>query len=300
MRWTGTVPPEWDGSRADIVLSALSPLSRNAAQRLIAENRVTVGGTIIRKKDRLSAGSMVEAELPDPEPDTALPEAIALDVFYEDADLLVLNKPKGLVVHPAPGHAGGTLVNALLHHCGDTLSGIGGVKRPGIVHRIDKDTSGLLIVAKSDFAHVALSAALRDHTIRRIYTCIAHGCPKRDTLTIDAPLGRHPVHRKKQAVLPDGRRAVTHVTVLSRHHPHSHLRCELETGRTHQIRVHLAHIGHPIVGDSLYNTTRSAKESEGQLLHAGQLIFTHPRTGEELRFTAREPDEFAPFLRLEG
>lgn len=292
MRWTGTVPPEWANSRADVVLPALSPLSRNAAQRLITENRVWVNGQVIRKKDRLSGGDALEAELPEPEPSLALAEDIPLDILYEDADLLVLNKPKGLVVHPAPGHAEGTLVNALLHHCGDSLSGIGGVKRPGIVHRIDKDTSGLMVAAKTDFAHVALSADLKEHAIRRIYTCIAYGCPKQDAFTIDAPLGRHPIDRKRQAVLREGRRAITHVTVLARHGSYSHLRCELETGRTHQIRVHLAHIGHPIVGDRLYNTTRSAKEAEGQLLHAGELIFTHPRTGTELHFTAKEPQTF--------
>ena len=297
MLWTQTVPPEWDGSRADVVLSSLSPLSRNAAQRLIAENLVHVNGSTARKNTRVQAGAVLEADIPEPEPSEALPENIALDIAYEDGDLLVLNKPRGMVVHPAPGHAGGTLVNALLAHCGDSLSGIGGVRRPGIVHRIDKDTGGLLIVAKTDFAHVALSAALKDHAIRRVYTCVARGCPKNETFTIDAPLGRHPVHRKKQAVLPDGgRRAVTHVTVLTRYTGYSHLRCELETGRTHQIRVHLAHIGHPIVGDGLYNTTKSAGLADGQLLHAGELAFTHPRTGREMRFTAPEPEGFTRFL----
>ena len=295
MLWTRTVPPEWDGGRADVALSALGPLSRSAAQRLIAENRVCLSGAPARKNTRVKAGDLLEADIPEPEPPEALPEDIALAILYEDGDLLVVNKPRGLVVHPAPGHPGGTLVNALLHHCGGSLSGIGGVRRPGIVHRIDKDTSGLLVAAKNDFAHTALSAALKAREIERIYTCIAHGGPKADAFTVDAPLGRHPLHRKKQAVLPGGRRAVTHITVLARYTGYSLLRCQLETGRTHQIRVHLAHIGHPIVGDALYNTTKSAKLADGQLLHAGELSFKHPRTGADMRFAAPPPDVFQRF-----
>ncbi|MCL2030199.1 MAG: RluA family pseudouridine synthase [Oscillospiraceae bacterium] len=306
MLWTQTVPPERDGSRADVVLGALGPLSRSAAQRLIAENRVRLNGETARKNTRVKAGDRLEADIPEPEPAEARPEAIPLDILYEDADLLVVNKPRGLVVHPAPGHPGGTLVNALLHHCGDSLSGIGGVRRPGIVHRIDKDTGGLLVAAKTDFAHAALSAALKAHEIERVYTCLARGCPKADTFTVDAPLGRHPVRRKEQAVLRDGRRAVTHVEVLARYAGktgsgrYSRLLCRLETGRTHQIRVHLAHIGHPIAGDPLYGADKSAPLTGGQLLHAGRLSFTHPRTGGDMRFTVPEPAAFQEFLYRKG
>lgn len=295
MLWNQTVPPERDGVRADLALSALSPLSRSAAQRLIAVGRVRLRGAVARKNDRVHTGDTLSADIPELEPINAQPEDIPLTILFEDADLLVIDKPPGLVVHPAPGHAAGTLVNALLHHCGDSLSGVGGARRPGIVHRIDKDTGGLLVAAKTDFAHTALSAALKEHKIERIYTCLAHGCPKADTFTIDAPLGRHPVHRKKQAVLlgpgsHHARRAVTHVTVLERYKGYSRLRCRLETGRTHQIRVHLAHIGHPILGDKLYNRTASAKLADGQLLHAGELSFTHPRTGQKLHFTTPAPN----------
>lgn len=290
-----TVPALYEGSRLDVVLTALGPLSRSAVQKLITSDLVKVNGRTARKNDRVKAGDEICADIPAPAPLEAAPEDIALDILHEDADLLVLNKPKGMVVHPSPGHDGGTLVNALLAHCGDTLSGIGGIKRPGIVHRIDKDTSGLLLAAKTDFAHVALSEALKKREVARIYSCIAHGCPKQDDFTVNAPIGRHPVNRKKQTVLETGRSAVTHVRVLECYRGFSLLRCVLETGRTHQIRVHLAHIGHSVVGDALYGPAKPAVPG-GQLLHAGELAFSHPRDGRKLRFTAPPPKEFTDFL----
>ena len=297
-RFCLTCAEEEDGSRVDYVLSRHGPLARNAFQRLIVENQVTVNGKIARKNDRLKPGDLVVAILPEAEPDKALPEDIPLDLCYEDADLLVLNKSAGIVVHPSPGHADGTLVNALLNHCGESLSGIGGVKRPGIVHRIDKDTSGLLVVAKNEFTHTALSAALKRHDVARVYQALVSGVPKADEFTINAPLGRHPVHRLKQAVLPTGgKEAVTHASVLDRFRSTAHLECRLETGRTHQIRVHLAYKGFPILGDRVYNPGRGAEAAPRQMLHAGELCFLHPRTGQALRFTAPLPGDFAAVLQ---
>ena len=226
-----------------------------------------------------------------------LPQDIPLDVVFEDGDVLVVNKPKGLVVHPAAGHADGTLVNALLHHCGDSLSGVGGEKRPGIVHRIDMDTSGLLIVAKNDFAHQKLSDQLKDHSLSRTYECIVRGGFKEDSGTVDAPIGRHPVDRKRMAVTRTGsREAVTHWEVIDRYGQYTHLRCRLETGRTHQIRVHMAHIGHPIAGDSLYGIKKPELGLTSQCLHAKQLRFVHPRTGEEVCVECPLPEEFEKAL----
>ena len=288
---------EESGQRLDAVLCALLPkLSRSAAQRLIERGAVRKNGKPAKKSDRPQAGDVLEVTLPEAAPVDILPQAIALDVAYEDEDVIVVNKPKGLVVHPAAGHADGPLVNALLYHCGDSLSGIGGEKRPGIVHRIDKDTSGLLIAAKNDFAHQALSDQLKDHSLHRIYEAVARGNFRDDQGTIDMPIGRHPVDRKRMAVMAGGREAVTHYTVLARYPGYTHLRLQLETGRTHQIRVHLAHIGHPIVGDTVYGMKKPDLGQDTQCLHARTLVFRHPRTGEPVTVTSDLPGYFQEVL----
>ena len=251
----------------------------------------------MRKNDRLAPGQELEVQLPDPEPVEIVPQDIPLDVVYEDDDVIVVNKPKGLVVHPAPGHPDGTLVNALLHHCGDSLSGIGGALRPGIVHRIDRDTSGLIIAAKNDFAHQRLAAQLQDHTLSRIYRCIVAGNLREDAGTVDAPIGRCPADRKKMAVVPSGRPAVTHWAVLERLPGYTYVECRLETGRTHQIRVHMAHIGHPILGDTVYGAKKPVPGLQGQCLHAAGLRFLHPRTGEAVELWCELPEEFQAQLR---
>ena len=231
----------------------------------------------------------------------AVAQGIPLDIVYEDGDLIVVNKPRGLVVHPAPGHPDGTLVNALLHHCGGSLSGIGGEQRPGIVHRIDRDTSGLLIVAKNDFAHRSLSAQLADRSLSRIYEAVVHGGFRADSGTVDAPIGRHPADRKRMAVTEkNSRRAVTHWEVIERYAGYTHIRCKLETGRTHQIRVHMAHIGHPLLGDMVYGAGKSEKGLEGQCLHARTLKFIHPRTGEHVELTSPLPEYFTGVLSRLG
>ena len=235
--------------------------------------------------------------LPEPEEPEARPQNIPLDVVYEDQDVIVVNKPTGMVVHPAPGHPDGTLVNALLYHCGESLSGVGGQKRPGIVHRIDRDTSGLIIAAKNDAAHLALAAQLADHTLARTYECLAVGNFREDSGTVDAPIGRHPVDRKRMAVVRQGgREAVTHWEVIARYPGVTHLRCRLETGRTHQIRVHLAYIGHPILGDTVYGAKKPVAGLTGQCLHAVGLRFIHPRTGEPVELTCPLPEEFVRML----
>jgi len=230
--------------------------------------------------------------LPEPEAVDLVPQDIPLDVVYEDDDVIVVNKPKGLVVHPAPGHPDGTLVNALLYHCGSSLSGINGELRPGIVHRIDRDTSGLIIAAKNDFAHVRLAAQLQDHTLARTYRCIVMGNLREDAGTVNAPIGRCPADRKKMAVVAGGRNAVTHWMVLERYPGAAYVECRLETGRTHQIRVHMAYIGHPILGDTVYGNRKSVPSLQGQCLHAVGLKFIHPRTGEPVQLTCPLPEEF--------
>ena len=286
------------GQRVDAWLAAnLEDVTRSAAQRLLEEGRVTCGGKALAKNYKLNGTETVEVCLPDPEPVDVLPQDIPLDVVYEDADVIVVNKPKGLVVHPAPGHPDGTLVNALLYHCGDSLSGIGGELRPGIVHRIDRDTSGLIIAAKNDFAHQKLAAQLQDHTLARVYECVVVGNLKEDSGTVDAPIGRHPVDRKKMAVVSNGRPAVTHWTVLERFQGFTYVECRLETGRTHQIRVHMAHIGHPILGDTVYGAKKPVPGLRGQCLHAVGLRFLHPRTGEAVELSCPLPEEFQTQLR---
>ena len=300
------------GCRLDQFVGEGADLTRSAAAKLIEEGNVTVGGKTSSKNYRLRNGDKVEILLPEPEPSEAVAEDIPLDVVYEDSDLIVINKPVGMVVHPAAGNANGTLVNALLYHCKGSLSGIGGVIRPGIVHRIDKDTSGLLVAAKNDETHLALSELLKGHRINRIYTAIAVGNFREDAGTVNAPIGRHPVDRKRMAVIknPDlkSREAVTHWSVLARGEADGNaftlLRCELETGRTHQIRVHMSSLGHPLLGDCVYGGGGTKFEAHhrasitGQCLHAGELIFTHPRTGEQMHLKAPMPPEMAHLCKI--
>ena len=286
------------GKRIDAWLAAnLEDMTRSAVQRLLEEGRVVCDGKQLPKNYKLNGSETLEVSLPDPEPVDVVPQDIPLDVVFEDGAVIVVNKPKGLVVHPAPGHPDGTLVNALLHHCGDSLSGIGGELRPGIVHRIDRDTSGLIIAAKNDFAHQRLAAQLQDHTLARIYQCIVIGNLREDSGTVDAPIGRHPVDRKKMAVVANGRNAVTHWTVLARYPGFTHVECRLETGRTHQIRVHMAHIGHPILGDTVYGSKKPVPGLQGQCLHAVGLRFLHPRTEELVELHCGLPEEFQAQLQ---
>ncbi len=288
------------GLRLDAFLSEeLEELSRSRAQQLIEEGRVTLAGEPVKKNRRVSPGECYLVELPEPVPMEVLPEDIPLDILYEDGDLIVLNKPKGLVVHPAPGHPGGTLVNALLFHCGDSLSGIGGVSRPGIVHRLDMDTSGLMLCAKNDRAHRLLSAQLSDRSLHRVYEAILRGTPREREGTVDAPIGRSPKDRKKMAVTEaNSRRAVTRYRVLESFPGYSWVRCELETGRTHQIRVHMAYLGHPVAGDPLYGGGKGELGLTSQCLHARCIRFLHPSTGEELRFETPLPEEFTQALAV--
>ena len=292
-----TAATEHAGVRLDAFLSADGALTRSQAARLIAEGRVRVNGKPAAKSARLSGGETVTVDVPPRRAPALPPQDIPLDVVYEDDDVIVVNKPTGLVVHPAPGHPDGTLVNALLHHCGDSLSGIGGEKRPGIVHRIDRDTSGLIIAAKNDAAHLALSAQLKDHSLSRTYECLVTGNMKQDSGTVDAPIGRSSADRKKMAVVPTGRRAVTHWEVVARYPGVTHLRCRLETGRTHQIRVHMAYIGHPILGDTVYGAKKPVPGLTGQCLHATGLRFIHPRTGEPVELHCPLPPEFTAMLQ---
>lgn len=291
-----------DGLRVDVFLAGCLPeLTRSAVQRLLAEGSVTCGGAPVRKNARTEAGAVYAVTLPEVRPVETAAQDIPLDIVYEDGDVLVINKPKGLVVHPAAGHEDGTLVNALLAHCGESLSGVGGERRPGIVHRIDKDTSGLLVAAKNDFAHLALSAQLADHTMARTYEAVVCGNLREDAGTVDAPIGRHPTDRKRMAVTQkNARRAVTHWSVIARYNGYTHIRCELETGRTHQIRVHMAHIGHPLLGDLVYGHKRPEKGLSGQCLHARALRFIHPRTGKLVTFTCPLPDYFQDVLARLG
>ena len=287
--------------RADTVLAAaLDGLTRSAAQRWLEEGRVTQNGRPLKKNDRLRPGDTVLITPPQPRPIDLVPQNIPLDVAYEDGDVIVVNKPAGMVVHHAPGHPDGTLVNALLYHCGNSLSGINGELRPGIVHRIDRDTSGLLIAAKNDRAHLSLAAQLRDHSLYRLYHAVAVGGFREDSGTVDAPIGRHKTDRKRMTVTPDGREAVTHWQVVSSVGGLTHLTCRLETGRTHQIRVHMAHLGRPLLGDTVYGAKKPVPGLAGQCLHAAQLTFTHPATGERMTVEAPLPDWFTAILNKYG
>ena len=293
-----TIQTQESAERIDALLArALPELTRSAAQRLLAQGAVTKDGAPVKKNYKTAPGDTFVVTLPDAAPSALVAQDLPLDVVYEDDDLIVVNKPRGMVVHPAPGHEDGTLVNALLAHCGDSLSGIGGEKRPGIVHRIDRDTSGLIIAAKNDAAHLALSAQLKDHSLSRTYECLVTGNMKQDSGTVDAPIGRSSADRKKMAVVPTGRRAVTHWEVVARYPGVTHLRCRLETGRTHQIRVHMAYIGHPILGDTVYGAKKPVPGLTGQCLHATGLRFVHPRTGEPVELHCPLPPEFTAMLQ---
>ena len=294
-----TILPDRADERVDACIARLAPeVSRSAAQRLCEEGRVVLNGAAAKKNARVGPGDVLELTLPAPQPVEARAEDIPLDVAYEDADVIVINKPKGLVVHPAAGHWEGTLVNALLHHCKDSLSGVGGALRPGIVHRIDKDTSGLLIVAKNDFAHQKLAAQLQDHTLARTYVCIVCGNLREDAGTVSAPIARDQNDRKKMAVRADGKPAVTHWQVLARYPGYTYVQCRLETGRTHQIRVHMASLGHPILGDTVYGHKKPELGQSTQCLHARELTFLHPRTDQPVTVTCPLPAEFQHVLKV--
>lgn len=284
--------------RIDGWLSAnLKQYSRTYLQKLVNDGLVTVNGKIVKTNHKIKVGDEVVISIPEPEKLDVKAEKIDLDVLYEDNDIIVINKPKGMVVHPAVGNYSGTLVNALMEHCGDSLSDINGVIRPGIVHRIDKDTSGVLVIAKSNVAHEKLSEKLKDHDIKRIYVALVDGIIHEDCGKIDAPIGRHPVERKKMSVnLKNGRRAVTHFKVLERFNDATYIEVRLETGRTHQIRVHMSYIGFPIIGDEVYGRKKQKYDTKGQALHARVLGFEHPVKGEYMEFEAELPDYFKDLL----
>ena len=290
MIYTADLP----GERLDAFVARVVPeLTRSAAQKLIEQGAVTRNGKPGKKNDKLNVGDEISVEIPAPKEVDIVAKDIPLDIVYEDEDVVVINKPKGLVVHPAAGHQDDTLVNGLLYALGDDLSGINGELRPGIVHRIDKDTSGLLAVAKNDLAHTMLASQLKDHSMHRVYECIVCGSFREDSGTVDAPIGRHPTDRKKMTVTArNSKEAVTHWEVVKRYRGYTHVRCKLETGRTHQIRVHMAHIGHPILGDMVYGHKKPELGQDSQCLHAGSLCFTHPRTGQPVLVFAELPQYF--------
>jgi len=283
--------------RVDAFIANELELTRSHVSKLLSEGNVKVNSMAVQKSAKLKKGDTVDVIVPDPEPLDILPENIPLDIVYEDDYLLVVNKPKGMVVHPAPGNYTGTLVNALLWHCKDNLSGINGVMRPGIVHRIDKDTSGLLMVAKNDVAHTFLSEQIKEHSFVREYEAVVHGVIKQDTGRIEAPIGRHPVQRKQMAVTPENSKpAITHFQVLERTKDFTHIRLKLETGRTHQIRVHMSYLGYAVAGDSVYGPKKCIESLGGQCLHAKKLGFIHPKTKEYMEFTSELPEYFVKFL----
>jgi len=292
-----TVEAENAGERIDKFISLGCDITRSAVSRLIAEGLVTVNGKTASKNYKCRENDTISVIVPDAKPLEAKAESIPLDIAYEDSDLLVVNKPKGMVVHPAAGNYEGTLVNALLYHCGSTLSGINGVIRPGIVHRIDKDTSGLLIVAKNDFAHLSLAQQIKEHSFHRAYEAVVYGNVKEESGTVNQPIGRHPKERKKMAVTDkNSKNAVTHYEVIKRYADFTHIRCVLETGRTHQIRVHMSYIGHPLAGDSVYGPKKVIKSLEGQCLHAREIGFVHPRSDEYIELKSPLPSYFTDFL----
>lgn len=289
---------ESSGDRLDkLLVDMMQDFTRSAVQKLIDDGCVLVNDNAIAKNYKCKVGDIVSVTVPDAKPLEAEPQNIPLDIVYEDDDLLVVNKQKGMVVHPANGNYDGTLVNALLYHCGDSLSGINGVIRPGIVHRIDKDTSGLLIVAKNDIAHLGLAEQIKEHSFNRAYEAVVYGNVKNDSGTICQPIGRNPKDRKKMAVtMKNSKSATTHYEVIKRYGDFTHIRCVLETGRTHQIRVHMAYIGHPVAGDSVYGPRKVITELNGQCLHAKHIGFVHPVTNEWLEFESDLPDYFTRFL----
>ena len=290
------------GKRLDALLAeALPEMSRSSIQKLLENGLVKTSGKAVKKNYKASAGEVFEVEVPEPEAVSIEAQDIPLDVVYEDSDVIVINKPRGMVVHPAPGHPDGTLVNALMQHCGDSLSGINGEIRPGIVHRIDMDTSGLIIAAKNDAAHRALADQLKDHTLHRVYEAVVCGRVRDDRGTVDAPIGRHPTDRKRQSVNAKvSREAVTHYEVIARYNGYTHIRCRLETGRTHQIRVHMSSIGYPLVGDLVYGRKKAEKGISGQCLHAKELGFIHPTTGEKVHLVTELPEYFKAVLSKLG
>lgn len=293
-----TVPHEDAGKRIDSWLSEhIDGLTRSAVQNLLSEQAVNADGKSVKKNYKLAGGEVLTITMPELREVDLAAEDIPLDIVYEDEDIVVVNKPRGMVVHPAVGNWSGTLVNALMFHCGESLSGINGEHRPGIVHRIDKDTSGLLVVAKNDRAHQSLAEQIQVHSAGRRYFAVVYGCPREETGTIQAPIARHPVDRKKMAVLAGGREAITHYQVLEHYQGYTLMKFRLETGRTHQIRVHMAHIGHPIIGDPLYGPAKDKWKLQGQCLHAGELELTHPVTGERMLFEAPLPEYFEKVLQ---
>lgn len=293
-----TITEEFEGERLDRLLTGeLKDYSRSFLQKIMKDGHVLLNGEAVKPSVKVSDGDVVTFQIPEKVIPDILPEDIPLDILYEDEDVLVVNKPKNMVVHPAPGHYSGTLVNAVLYHCGDSLSGINGVLRPGIVHRIDKDTTGSVIICKNDMAHRSIAQQLKDHTITRRYRAICCGVLNKDDIVINKPIGRDPQNRLKMAVVNGGKHAVTHVHVLERFRDYTYVECRLETGRTHQIRVHMASVGHPLLGDELYAGSRKAPfHTQGQCLHAMVLGFTHPRTGEYIETTAPLPEYFAHLL----
>ena len=295
---THNVKAEDAGVRLDVFLSRMLPeLTRSAVQLLLENGQVTLSGVPVKKNRKTAPGEVYTVEVPEVREIALVPQDIPLDVVYEDGDVIVVNKPRGMVVHPAPGHPDGTLVNALLKHL-DHLSGIGGEIRPGIVHRIDKDTSGLLLVAKNDFSHLSLSEQIKEHSVQRAYMAIVQGGMRQDSGSVEGPIGRHPVDRKKMAIVPDGREAMTHWRVMERLKGATLLECRLTTGRTHQIRVHMTSIGHPLLGDPLYGPKKMPYPVRGgQLLHAFRIGFVHPRTGEEMLFEAPPEERFLMWQR---
>ena len=300
-RYTVIIAEE-SGERIDALLARMLPgLSRSQVQKAIAASAVTVDGRAVKKNYLSVLGDEIRIVLPETADIPLTAQDIPLDVVFEDADVIVVNKPRGMVVHPAAGHPDGTLVNALLWHCGDSLSGIGGERRPGIVHRIDKDTSGLIIAAKNDFAHQLLSAQLADHSLCREYEAVVHGSFRESRGTVDKPIGRHPVDRKRMAVTEkNSKNAVTHWELIDSYRGYAHIRCRLETGRTHQIRVHMASIGHVLLGDAVYGANAPEKGLTGQCLHAKKLRFVHPRTGEPVELTTELPPYFTEVLARLG
>lgn len=296
------IKAEESGERIDALLVRILPdYTRSQIQKLLDQGNVTLKGKALKKNYRCNSGDLISIVLPDIQDVPLVAQNIPLDIVYEDNDVVVVNKARGMVVHPAPGHPDGTLVNALMYHCGESLSGIGGERRPGIVHRIDKDTSGLLIVAKNDFAHTALSAQLSDHSLHRVYEAVARGNFRESSGSVNKPIGRHPVDRKRMAVTEkNSKPAITHWELIASYKGYSHIRCILETGRTHQIRVHMQSIGHPLLGDGVYGSPSPEKGLEGQCLHARELVFIHPRSGDRIHLECSLPEYFTTVLSKLG